>query len=123
MLKGKDKSLTIIDPASSWFKMVEFQVTQIEKTIGKIAKNGEIFDKTSKTIATMVNTQWFRRYPCPRQVIYANVSEFKLHFRDLCDTYGLEHKSTTIKNPHTIVILERIHHVIVGILCTAELTQ
>ena len=74
-----------------------------------------------KKIARLVNKSWFSRYPRCRKIIYDNGSEFKLHFRTLCDTYGLKRKPTTIKNPQANAILERVHQVIMGILRTAEL--
>ena len=128
-LKGKDGTeidfmcLTMIDPASSWFEMAELPVIEIEKTDSdnKIIETSETFNKTSQEIARLVNKSWFSRYPRSRKIIYDNGSEFKLHFRTLCDTYGLERKPTTIKNPQANAILERVHQVIMGMLRTAEL--
>jgi hypothetical protein len=54
-------------------------------------------------------------------MIYDNGSEFKLHFRDLCKTYGVKHKPTSIKNPQSNAILEHIHAVFTNMLRTAEL--
>jgi hypothetical protein len=54
-------------------------------------------------------------------MIYDYGSEFKLHFCDLCKTYGVKHKPTSIKNPQANAILERIHAVFTNMLCTAEL--
>jgi len=128
-LKGKDGTeidfmcLTMIDPASSWFEMAELPVIEIENTDSdnKIVETSETFNKTSQEIARLVNKSWFSRYPRSRKIIYDNGSEFKLHFRNLCDTYGLERKPTTIKNPQANAILERVHQVIMGMLRTAEL--
>jgi hypothetical protein len=50
-------------------------------------------------------------------------SEFKLHFRALCTTYGVKHKPTSIKNPTANAILERIHAVFTNMLHTAELAK
>ena len=107
-LRGKDGTeidfmcLTMIDPATGWFEMVELPVIEIVKnTGGDDVETQEIFDKTSKQIASLVNKSWFCRYPRPRFVIYDNGSEFKRHFYDLCDTYGLTQKPTTIKNPQS----------------------
>ena len=128
-LKGKDGTnidfmcLTMIDPASSWFKMAELPVTEVVKTDSdnKIVETSEIFDKTSQQIARLVNTLWFSRCPRPKNVIYDNGSEFKLHFHSLCDTYGLKGKPTTIKNPQANSILERVHQVVMGMLGTSEI--
>jgi len=128
-LKGKDGTnidfmcLTMIDPASSWFEMAELPVTEVVKTDSdnKIVETSEIFDKTSQQIARLVNTSWFSRYPRPKNVIYDNGSEFKLHFHSLCDIYGLKGKPTTIKNPQANSILERVHQVIMGMLRTSKI--
>jgi hypothetical protein len=49
----------------------------------------EIFDKTSEHIAWLVNKMWLSRYPRCCYIIYNNVSEFKLKFYYLCETYGI----------------------------------
>ncbi len=54
-------------------------------------------------------------------MIYDNGSEFKLHFCDLCKTYGIKGKPTSIKNPQANAILERIHAVFTNMLRTAKL--
>ena len=54
-------------------------------------------------------------------MIYDNGSEFKCHFYDLCHTYGLTRKPTTINNPQSNAILECLHDVIMNMLCTDEL--
>ena len=125
-LKGKDGSvldfmcLTMIDPATSWFEMVEIPVTIKDAKTGEWSSK-ETFDKTSAQISRLVNKSWFSRYPRCRKVIYDNGSEFKLHFKSLCDSYGLKRKPTTIKNPQANAILERLHQVIVQMLRTAEI--
>ncbi len=97
-LKSKDGSsidfmrLTMIDPATSWFEIVEIPtvelkttVTQADKgkkvTFAKITKVAEpYFDKSSAQISNLVYKTWFCRYPCCCYIIYDNGSEFKLHF-------------------------------------------
>jgi hypothetical protein len=54
-------------------------------------------------------------------LIHDNGSEFNLHFRALCTTYGVKHKPTSIKNPQANSTLEHIHAVFTNMLCTAEL--
>jgi hypothetical protein len=54
-------------------------------------------------------------------MIYNNGSEFKLHFRALCTTYGVKRKPTGIKNPQANAILERIHAVFTNMLRIAKL--
>jgi transposase InsO family protein len=50
-----------------------------------------------------------------------NRSEFKLHFKTLCESFGIQHKPTSVKNPQTNAIVEKVHHVVTTMLCTAEL--
>jgi len=87
----------------------------------KIVETSETFDKASQQIARLVNSSWFSGYPCCKEIIYDNGCEFKLHFRNLCDTYGLKRKPTTSNNPQENAILERVHQVIMGMLRTAEI--
>jgi len=137
-LKGKDKSvidfmcLTMIDPASSWFEIVELPVVKV--TTPKIkGKNGtktpilttkeseEKFDKSSNQISILVYKTWLSRYPRCQYIIYDNGSEFKLHFAALCDSFGIKRKPTNVKNPQANAILERVHQVLMTMLRTAEL--
>ncbi len=137
-LKGKDSSsidfmcLTMIDPATSWFEIVELPTVRVTVTKGgkgKMAtcvdytKDAEIFGKTSAQINNLVYKCWFSRYPRCCYIIYDNGSEFKLHFCALCKTYGVKRKLTSIKNPQANAILERIHAVFTNMLRTAELNM
>ena len=105
-IKGKDKSeldfmcLTMIDPATSWFEMVELPVEDIVPTTEKTKKAKDAyFDKSSLMVSNLVNKCWFCRYPRCRNIIFDNGSEFKLHFKRLCKEYGVKPKPTTIKTP------------------------
>ena len=115
-LKGQDGTVidfmcvTMIDPATSWFEIVELPISQPMLDIptgtkGRRGKDTHIqqkepyFDKSSAAVSTLVNRTWFCRYPRSQYIIYDNGSEFKLHFETLCDTYGLTRKPTTIKDP------------------------
>jgi hypothetical protein len=53
--------------------------------------------------------------------MYDNGSEFKLHFKYLCDSYGITHKPTRVKNPRANGILKHVHQVLGQMLRTAEL--
>ncbi len=91
-------------------------------TFDKITKVAEpYFDKSSAQISKLVYKTWFSRYPRCRYIIYDNGIEFKLHFRSLCDTYGIKRKPTSFKNPQVNAILERIQAVLGNMLRTSEL--
>ncbi len=63
------------------------------------------------------------RYPICCYIIYDNGSEFKLNFEYLCETYGIKHKPTTIKNPQANAILECLHQVLGQMLRTSKLNM
>jgi hypothetical protein len=120
----------MINPATSWFKIVELPTVRVmvpkggkgnKTTCLNYTKDAEIFDKTSAQISNLLYKCWFSRCPCCCYMIYNNGSEFKLHFRVLCKKYGITHKRTSIKNPQAYAILERMHAVFTNMLCTAEL--
>jgi hypothetical protein len=106
----------MIDPASSWFEVMELPLVRRLKTITVNGKESsiieEIFDKTSERIGRLVNKTWLSRYPRCCYIIYNNGSEFKLNFECLCETYGIKRKPTTVKNPQANAILERLHQVL-----------
>ena len=116
----------MIDPASSWFEIVELPVTEFESITDSVNKKDSktkeaYFDKSSFMISNLVNKCWFSRYPRCTNIIYDNGSEFKLHFETLCDTYGVKRKPTTIKNPQANAILERVHQVLMAMIRTSEI--
>jgi hypothetical protein len=132
-LKGKDgtiidfMALTMINPATSWFEIVELPLLHRVKTMTVNGKESsiteDIFNKTSERIARLVNKTRLSRYPICRYIIYNNGSKFKLHFEYLCETYGIQRKPTMIKNPQAKGILKRLHQVLGQMLRTAELNM
>ncbi len=132
LLKGKDGSvidfmaLTMIDPASNWFEIVELPLVRGLKTTTvdgrELLASKEIFDKSSDWIARLlVNKFWLSRYPRCQYLVHNNGSEFKLNFEYLCDSYVIKRKPTTIKNPQVNAILEHVHQVLGQMLFTAEI--
>jgi hypothetical protein len=125
--------LTMINPATSWFKIVELPTVPQETTVLPAGKSKKIrldkntkvaepyFDKSSAQISNLVYKTWFSRYPHCQYIICNNGSEFKLHFQSLCDTYGIKRKPTSVKNPHANAILGRIHTVLGNMLRTSKL--
>jgi len=109
-------ALTMINPASSWYEIVELPtiyrlITKKENGKERTIKE-EIFDESSDLIAQLVNKIWLCRYLRCCYLIYDNRPEFKLHFETLCDSYGIKRKPTTIKNPQVNAICERVHQVL-----------
>ncbi len=118
-------ALTMIDPTSSWFEIAE--LPEIERLCWQTVNSkeliiaDEIFHKTSERIVKLVTKTWLCRYSWRRYLICNNGSEFKLHFKYLCESYGITRKPTTVKNPQANGILECVHHVLGQMLHTAEL--
>jgi transposase InsO family protein len=81
------------------------------------------FDKSSAMISNLVNKTWFSNYPRCQYIIYDNGSEFKLHFKDLCEFLRIKRKPTSVKNPQGNAILEQVHQVITTMLRTTELNM
>ena len=126
-IKGKDGTildfmcLTMIDPATAWFEIVELPIASVTteregETITKI-----VIDKSSAQISKLFNKQWLCCYPRPVEINYDNGSEFKLYFRELCDSYSIKRKPTTVKNPRANAVLERVHGVFGDMMRTAGL--
>ena len=126
-IKGKDGTildfmcLTMIDPATAWFEIIELPTKSV-----LVKRNGDmiseiIIDKTSAQISRLFNKAWLSRYPRSKTVIFDNGSEFKLHFRELCDSFQLRHKPTTVLNPQANAILERVHSVLGDMMRTSAL--
>ena len=111
----------MIDPATSWFKIIELPIASVtvERDEGEITKI--VIDKSSAQISRLFNKSWLCRYPCPVEIIYDNGSEFKLYFRELCDSYSIKRKPTTVKNPRANAVLERVHGVFGNMMRTAGL--
>jgi hypothetical protein len=131
-LNNKDDSsidfmcLTMINPATSWFEMVELPKLQREtsgsKVTNKNTKEADMaFDKSSTQISNLVYKTWFSIYPRCYYLTYDNRSKFKLHFPAHCDSYSIKRKPTSVKNPQANAILERIHAVVMNMLRTAEI--
>ena len=109
--KGKKplklRAVTMIDPATGWFEIVE------------------VTDKESHTVAEKIDKLWLCRYPRPNKVIYDRGSEFiGPSFQELIkEVYQIKVKPTTVKNPQANSILERIHQVLGNMIRTFELEE
>ncbi len=127
--------LTMINPARSWFEIVELPTVDLVTTFAPEGKGKKVtssknttvaettYDKSSAQITNLVYKTWFSRYPRWGYMIYNNGSKFKLHFQSLCNTYGIKHQLTSVKNPQANAILERIHAVLGKMLHTSKLNM
>ena len=88
------KALSIIDTATRWIKLIPYD------------------DKRSKSIALLFDRKWLCRYPRPFAVIFDNGTEFSTKFTKLLESYSILARPSTVKNPQTNSIVERVHQVI-----------
>jgi len=85
-------ALTMIDPATSWFKICK------------------IPNKESETVALALDRQWLCRYPRPTYITYDQGGEFTgKEFQELLDSYGIKAKPATSRNPQSNSVVERVH--------------
>ncbi len=94
-------ALTMINPASNWFEIVELPLVRQIKSYSingkELLKAEDVFEKSSDGIAKLVNKTWLCRYLRCWTLIYDNGSEFKLHFERLCDSYGIKRKPPRLR--------------------------
>jgi len=96
---SKDKqvklhAMTMIDPATGWFEIVE------------------VPNKRADEISNLLETTWLTRYPWPTQVIMDRGREFNAEVaKMLRDDYGITKKLITTRNPQANSIVERVHKV------------
>jgi hypothetical protein len=93
-------ALTMINPETSQFKIVELPLDRLLKAVTVNGKESsiveEIFDKTSERIAWLVDNKWLSSYTRCCYITYNNGSDFKWNFEYLCVTYGIKRKPTMI---------------------------
>ena len=98
-------ALTMIDPATGWFEVV-----QVKR-------------RTAEVVAAAFDDTWLSRYPRPKYIGYDNGGENKGLFKEMIKNYGLKGKPSSLYNPQSNGIIERVHEVLNNILRTFELEQ
>ena len=103
--KGKHEvklhCMTMIDPATGWFEIVE------------------IADKQADEIANRLEFTWLTRYPWPTEIVMDRGREFMAEVRDtLKHEYGITRKVITTRNPQANSIVERVHQVLHNMIRT-----
>ncbi len=88
----KIQALTVIDKATGW---LEFIATK---------------NKTSYHITILFDSEWLCRYPRPARVVYDNGNKFLgQEFQELLQSYGIKGVSTTVRNPRSNRVIERVY--------------
>ena len=99
--------MTFIDPATGWFEITEVPLD----------------DQSSARISKLFYEVWLSRYSRPKKVLYDNGSEFKKDFQPILKDFAIQAACTSIKNPQSNAILERIHQVVGSMLKTQDLKE
>jgi len=99
------RAISIIDNGLRWLELHEYQ------------------SKSSEDISLIFDREWLCRYPRPRMVVFDNGTEFSSEFYELLQSYGIQPKSTTIKNPQSNAIVERVHLTISNSLRAMDLSN
>ena len=87
--------LTMIDPATGWFEIVE------------------IPNKRADFIANLLEMNWLTRYPWPTEIVMDRGKEFAAEVsKTLRDEYGITKKLITTRNPQANSMIERVHQVV-----------
>lgn len=109
----KLQCLTMIDPATGWFEIVQ---------LPKDNKGEPI--KRADVIANLLEQTWFTRYPWPEKVICDRGSEFMAEVKTMLkEEYGCKVAQITTRNPQGNSMLERIHQTIGNMIRTARITD
>ena len=83
-------------------------------------------DKISISIANLVGTTWLSRYPRPIEVTYDQGNEFIGHefIKSLIEMeYKIISKPSTLGNPMSNAVLERIHQVLGNTIRTFNISN
>ncbi len=89
------RCLTMIDPATGWFEIVE------------------VDSDWSDHIANKLEQAWLSRYPWPDEVVLDRGKEFLGEVKDMLkNEYGITRKPITTRNPQANAMVERAHKTI-----------
>ena len=76
-----------------------------------------INNKTSQHISDQFSNTWLARYPSPNRCIFDNGGEFIGHeFQTLLNQNGIKPVPTTVKNPQSNGMCERMHQTFANVL-------
>ena len=89
---------------------VTFRALTIIDVCTTLSEVVRIEEKTSEHIAMKFENEWLARYPRPMQCIHDPGTEFVgLPFQSTCIMNGIQPLPTTVKNPQSNAVCERMH--------------
>lgn len=97
--------LTMIDPATGWFEIIE------------------VPNKQTDEIANIFEMTWLNRYPWPTQVVMDRGKEFMGDVIPLLHSYGIKRKPITTRNPQANAMVERAHQTLHNMIRSQQITS
>jgi hypothetical protein len=105
--KKKNKTtlhcLTMIDPATGWFEIIE------------------VPNKQTDEIANIFEMCWLNRYPWPTQIVMDRGKEFMGDVKTLLQSYGITRKPITTRNPQANAMVERAHQTLHNMISSQQI--
>jgi hypothetical protein len=96
--------MTMIDPETGWFKIVEVPTKQADY------------------IANLLEFNWLSHYPWPTETCMDIGSEFAAEISAALDNkFGIKRKLITTRNPQSNSIIEHIHQVVGDMIRTRDI--
>ena len=97
-------------------KTLEFKAVTIIDPVTNLVEINPLITKTAKEVADAVETNWICRYPRPLKCLSDQGPEFQEEFTRMLEKNGIEHSTSTARNPQGNSIVERIHQAIGNVL-------
>ena len=104
-MKKQIFAATVIDDATTWPEVIQLEA------------------KSAYHLARKFDAHWLCRYPRPKMVVFDNGGKFVgREFQELLCSYGVERKPTTVLNPQSNGVKERMHLTMADMLHTMSIT-
>ena len=98
---------------------LEFHALTCIDPVSNVVEAIRIRNKTSEHIAEQFRNCWLSRYPRPVKCIHDNGGEFiGWNFQEMLTRAGIRSKPTTVKNPQSNAVCERMHKTVADVLRT-----
>jgi transposase InsO family protein len=103
---------------------VKFNALTCIDPVSNLVEIARIHNKSAAHVGTIFENSWVARYPRPLRCIHDNGGEFLgAEFQRILEINGIKDVPTTVKNPQSNAICERMHQTAGNILRTLELTH
>ena len=98
-------------------KLTFHALTMIDLCTNLVEIKGTLSTTAKENADALINI-WFARYPRPIRVVSDQGPEFSSEFTDAIEELGIEHSTSSSRNPQGNSIIERIHQTIAQVIRT-----